>query len=266
MGEYMKTEENILSIIVASCDRYSDLWRPFSLLFKKYWSDCPFEISLVTENDVVAKEDTVFDRVIACGRGIGWGDRLVTGLDQIKTPYVLMLCEDYLLCDRVDTDKIKHLLCLAKKYHAGNLRMIQNPKHSRIFSEIDDLGEYEKGTAYCVATQAGLWDVSFLKRLAKGYNSIWEFERLGSFRCMELDQPVLGTRKMTFPFEDAVHKGRWEESSIRLCDRNGIEIDFSRREKMTDIMMVKEHLKGAILNLNPNLIVRLQNLLRLGKK
>ena len=262
----MKTEENELSIIVASCDAYSDLWHPFSALFRTYWSDCPFEVVLVTESEVVDKEKYVFDRVVACGRGMGWADRLTAGLNQVKTPYVIMLCDDYLLCDQVDTDKINGLLCLAKKYRAGNLRMIQNPKHSRVFSEAEDLGEYAKGTAYCVATQAGIWDVAFLKQLAKGYNSIWEFERLGSFQCVGLEQPILGTRRMAFPFEDAVHKGKWEEFGVRLCDRNGIEIDFSRRGKMSNLMVAKEHLKGAILDMNPNLVVRLQNLFGLGKK
>ena len=71
---------------------------------------------------------------------------------------------------------------------------------------------------------------------------------------------------MAFPFEDAVHKGKWEEFGVRLCDRNGIEIDFSRRGKMSHLMAAKEHLKGAILDANPTLVVRLQNLFGMGKK
>lgn len=262
----MTNTKNELSIIVASCDIYSDLWRPFSILFNKYWGDCPYELLLVTESEVPDKEQYVFDTVVACGKGMGWADRLAACLDRVKTPYVILLCDDYLLCDRVDTEKIEQLLELAKKYHAGNLRMIQSPEHSRVFSESEGLGEYEKGTAYCIATQAGIWDVSFLKPLARGYNSIWEFERLGSFKCVDSEQPILGTKWLTFPFEDAVHKGKWEEAGIRLCSRNGVAIDFSRRGKMSHLEVVKKNLKGAILFANPTLIVKIQNLLGLGQR
>ena len=64
---------------------------------------------------------------------------------------------------------------------------------------------------------------------------------------------------MVFPFEDVVHKGRWEVHGVRLCDRNDIDIDYSRRKQMTDLMMAKEYLKGAILKINPTLVLRIQN-------
>lgn len=256
----------MLTVIVASCDNYSDLWRPFSVLFRKYWKDCPYDSVLVTETAVTDKEPYIFDKIIACGKGVGWADRLAIGLHEVKTPYVILLCDDYFLCDHVDTNKIRGLLGLAQKYHVGYFPMIKSPETCAVFSETEGLVEFKKGTAYCIATQAGIWDVDFLKQLAKGYNSIWEFERLGSFQCAGLEQPILGTRQMVFPFEDVVHKGKWEEFGVRLCDRNGIEIDFSRRGKMSHLMAAKEHLKGAILDVNPTLVVKFQNLFGLGKK
>ncbi len=262
----MKPPQQKLSILVASCDKYADIWKPFSLLFKRYWADCPYEIVLITESEVPELGEYVFDRSVACGKGMGWADRLTHGLEQVHTPYVIMLCDDYFLCDRVDTTRMEHLLALAQKHQAGNLRMIQNPMHQRVFSEAEGLGEYDKGTAYCISTMAGIWDVCFLKKLAKGYKSIWEFERHGSFQCTHLPYPILGTREIAFPFEDAVHKGKWEEAGIRLCSRNGIEIDFKKRGQMTHLDIIWKNLLGAILQLNPTRIVKIQNALGLGKK
>ncbi len=37
------------TVLVASCDKYADLLRPFDILWRKYWADCPFETVLVTE-------------------------------------------------------------------------------------------------------------------------------------------------------------------------------------------------------------------------
>jgi len=34
------------SILIPSCDKYSDLWRPFFTLFWRHWPDCPFPVYL----------------------------------------------------------------------------------------------------------------------------------------------------------------------------------------------------------------------------
>ncbi len=42
----MKSE---VTVLINSCDAYSDLWEPFFKLFSIYWPDCPYEIVLNTE-------------------------------------------------------------------------------------------------------------------------------------------------------------------------------------------------------------------------
>ena len=34
------------TIIVSSCDSYSDLWIPYLNLLKLYWPNCPYKINL----------------------------------------------------------------------------------------------------------------------------------------------------------------------------------------------------------------------------
>lgn len=46
----MKERHPDCTVLVASCDKYADLLHPFSILWKKYWPDCPFETVLVTES------------------------------------------------------------------------------------------------------------------------------------------------------------------------------------------------------------------------
>ena len=36
-------------VLGASCDKYADILVPFSVLWRKFWPDCPFETVLVTE-------------------------------------------------------------------------------------------------------------------------------------------------------------------------------------------------------------------------
>lgn len=251
------------SIVIASCDRYADLWHPFAVLFKHYWSECPYETILVTESPV-QQPPLGYSKIVSAGKQ-GWGDRLAMTLADLSTPYTLLLCDDYFLCAPVDTAIIERYLSLAQEYDVGNLRLIPNPPPTTSFSDAERLGKYTPCTAYCIATQAGLWNTRFLQRIAQGYNSIWEFERRGSFR-KDLSMPLLGTTEKVFPFIDAVHKGRWEEEALRLCRDHQISLDLGYRKGFSRWDRIREYLKGRILNLNPTLIVRIQNALNIGHK
>jgi len=266
MRHDMLSKNARVTVLVTSCDDYSDLWLSFLRLFKRYWPDCPYEVLLVTQSPVASSEQYGFDRIIACGEGVRWGERMMTALRHIQTPYLLLLCDDYFLCDQVNTSKVERIVDLAEKYQAGVFRMTPTATTSPAFSESDGVFEFQKGRGYCIATQASIWDARFFKALADGCQNIWDFERLGSFKCVGLEQPILGTAKRIFPCEDVIQKGKWVWHGIRLCERNDIEIDFTRRGKMTDLILAKEHFKGFIQNLNPTLVLKIQNFLKVGQK
>lgn len=257
------------TVVVCSCDKYADLLDPFLTLFRKYWPDCPFELTLVTESTPDLHGSESFDRIIACGPGGTWSSRLVKAIDQISTPYVLMLCDDYYLNQAVDTQLILKRLDQIIRHGAANLRMIPNPKPGagNTVGQVEDLYEYKKNTAYCVATQAGFWAKDFLRRLAASSASIWEFERFGSFSVSDDPRPLLVTPTKEFPFLDAVHKGHWEKFGVACLRENNIEFDFSKRGLPPFKVRLVEGIKGLIFAIVPNTwIVRVQNALNLGAK
>ena len=257
--------EGGLTVLVASCDKYADLLVPFSALWRKFWPDCPFETVLVTESNPLDGSQLCFDRVIACGAGGNWCSRLVQALGQLATQYVLLLCDDYFLESPVDTALFRKRLAQARDFDAANLRLIPNPKPSQPYGE--GLYEYRKQTAYCIATQAGIWNREFLLGLAKGKASIWEFERYGSFAVEQEHRPLLVTPTKEFPFVDAVHKGYWESFGIEVCKQNGVPIDFAARGRPPFSVRLREGLKDLIFAVFPwTLIVRIQNFFDVGMK
>ena len=262
----MNTRNDDCTVVVCSCDKYADLLDPFIALFRKYWKDCPFEVVLVTE---AVPQASGFDRVIACGGGMNWASRLEMALKEIVTPYVIMLCDDYYLFDNVDTKRMLVRLEQAKSMDAVNLRLIPNPptRHDNSKTAACGLLEYRKNTAYCIATQAGIWNRNFLCTLAHGKSSIWEFERYGSFELDGELRPLLVTPTQEFPFVDAVHKGHWEKFGLRVCSENSIEIDFRKRGLPPFKTRIAEGLKSLVFAIFPwTFIVRVQNLLGVGAK
>jgi len=255
------------TVLVNSCDRYSDLWEPFARLWQRYWPDCPFEVVLLTESQVALEgaAKQVFARVIAGGKTC-WSKMMLAARSQIATPYVMMLCDDYLLESRVDTGKILARLKTMKAFNAANLRLIPNPPGGSRFKDTDLL-EYRKNTAYSIATQAGFWEKEFLFDLAAKVESIWEFERYGSFALQDETRPLLHTRSKEFPFVDAVHKGYWEKFGKALVEREGIYFDFSRRGLPPFGVRLREGLKALVFSLVPTTpLVKFQNALGLGWK
>jgi len=254
------------TILVASCDKYADLLPPFVTLFRKYWPDCPFRLVLVTESDPHVDG---FDEVMACGPGLNWAERERRALRRLTTPYVMMLCDDYYLSAPVDTANVLRRFGQMRDFGAANLRLIPNPRpvpsNSRPFA--GGLFEYRKNSAYCVATQAGFWEIGFLRRLAENKTSIWDFERYGSFEVGDEKRPLLVTPTKEFPFLDAVHKGCWETWGVECLKENGIDYDFSKRGLPPFKTRLVEGCKALVFRLVPNdWIVRVQNAFGLGAK
>ena len=254
------------TVLVCSCDKYADLLSPFMELWRKFWPDCPFRTVLVTESDPNVGG---FDEVIACGGGLSWCSRLERALDRIATPYVLMLCDDYFLSSPVDTELITERLSQIRRFGASNLRLIPNPVPGPANSVSFECGlrRYKTPYAYSVATQAGIWERGFLRLLAQGRSSIWEFERYGSFDERINDHLLLVTPEKEFPFVDAVHKGHWERWGLSLCIDNAIDISGSKRSLPPFGVRLREWLKAAVFHAVPwNWIVRFQNAFGAGAK
>lgn len=255
------------TVLVASCDAYRDIEIPFAALFGKYWPDCPFRVLLLTETGRPENGGyETFDGIIATGTGKCWCEMLVEALSRISTPYVLLLMNDYFLSAPVDTSRLLMRLDQAKAFDAANLRLNPNPPGRKPWRDTDLL-EFPKNVAYCVTCQTGIWNRDYLEWLAGRNRSAWEFERYGSFMLAGEKRPLLVTRTREFPFVDAVHKGYWENVGVRLCEENGVALDFAKRSRPPLSVRLREALKSLAFAALPNtLIVRLQNALSIGAK
>ncbi len=253
----MKSKD--MAIIIYSCRKNEGMWGIFLFFLKKYWSDCPYPVILLTDYKADDMSKYNFDDCIEIDSN--WGEMLINALNKIDYPYVSLWMDDYLLCDYIDTKVIEDKLLLARQYNAANLRLIQSPRVAGVFERNNSLGYYLPGTAYCLSTQIGIWDVNFLKDFVNRDCSAWEFERKVSMNCKEIKQPLLATLDFVFPYEEGVRKGKWMDAGVKLCERNQIDISISGKRRMSNWDMTKVYLKGAIIDLNPDLVLKIQNLL-----
>ena len=97
---------NNITILVNSCDDYSDAWTPFFTLFKRFWPNCEYPILLNTETKKFDIEGLNI-RTINSSKSLSYSERLLQALKEVETPLVLILLEDFFIRNYVDINRIK---------------------------------------------------------------------------------------------------------------------------------------------------------------
>lgn len=203
------------TLLIASCDKYSDLWVPFSKLFNKYWPDCPFEAHLRGN----------------IGLDINRSSTLRKQVETIKTPYILLLHEDYFLQSPVDTILVLGCLQALDRLKGNYLRLTPRPKPDK--SLIPFIGIIEPRAPYRASLQASIWKRTTLLSLIKDGENAWELEANASRRSDNLNgfyctwKPVLD-----YP-HDVVVQGKWMRSQAKRYKKMDIGCDFDSRPIMT---------------------------------
>ncbi len=256
-----------LTVVVSSCDKYADLLRPFSVAFQQYWPDCRYPRLLVTESAPTVLPEYIFDDILACGKGVSWCARLLAAAKQVTTPYMLLILDDFFLCDQFSNIKMEQYLKLAQKYESGSLRLVPLPAPHVALPE-QEIGEYKRGEAYRVCAQVAIWDTAYLIALLSETpdSELWEFERRGSFLSESFAAPMLGTYRYVFPYTEIICAGKWLSSGLVFCSRAGIEIDESIRPTESDFYLGWRCIRGGIFKWNPTLITKLKNAVTFRKK
>ena len=204
---------NNLTIIVSSCDKYSDFWSPFFTLLWRYWPslksyNTPVPIILVTD-----QKDIKLDRVATHrgGKHTTWSQNLKGALSKVTTPYVLYLQEDYLFCREVNEGLIHTLLEKMTTHRIPYIQIAEDVHgHAAPYNEIGlpHLFKKDQHNTYLACLNAALWRTEVLKSLLNDSESAWDFEHCASERARHTYHPFLYINK-NFPvlYINACYRG-----------------------------------------------------------
>ena len=234
----MKNKKQSVSILVSSCDAYSDAWLPFFTLLKKYWPDRPYPVYLNTERKVVPEVAGIPVISLNCfSKNATWSARLIHALRQIHTKYVIFFLEDFFLLEPVDGKEIDRCIEL----------MEQNPKIANVnFGKGSDVPIEERidedyavrarDTTYYLNAQCALWRRKTLLKLLSPYESAWQMEIFGSKRAAWSPYKfvVRTNEKRIFfyhslaTFGYGIRRGKWLPGNRELFQKEGITVNFDR--------------------------------------
>lgn len=222
------------SVLIYSCDKYSDVWYPFFTLFFRYW-DCPYKVYLCTESKICQ-----MPRVNTINADGTWTERMQKAVREIPTKYVIGMCEDMFFRRPVNGGIIGNCVLYMEHDHTigcFNFEKEREPGIQLIESNYLDFAQKPAaGHHFQKSCQATLWRRSYLEKLLDCKLDAWHWEwqeREHPLKHMIWDGLI---SEMAFdyglynrnPF--GIVQGKWYKRDVApLFEKEGIEIDLEKR-------------------------------------
>lgn len=197
-----------LTLLIHSCDKFSDLWDAHVRLLNANWPDRTIRTIILTDEP---RRDLVFSdiEIVGAGSGKEITERIRHILPSITTEYVLVTLDDYFVCTPVDTSAIVRLVDIMEKEKLDYLRMFERPKGFRTPTSHKGIFMVDTSHGYQVNLYAGIWRKSFIeKTLGKDVLNAWEFEVALTERANKVRGRCAMSTGREFPILDVVRKGR----------------------------------------------------------
>ncbi len=237
-----RRSRHAVTLLVNTCDRFSDCWDPFFRLLEAYWPDAPEAIILNTE-DASYRDERLQVRSARVAAGetqrLPWSECLRRCLGQIETEIVLYMQEDYFLRGAVRSEVVT--ACVEMMARDEEIEHIG-------LSSFGSHGPFQPTSApfcwliptrarYRVSLQAGLWRRSALARLLRPDENAWQLEIFGTWRSARASGRYLTVNRDMFPPDapviDYVHtgiiRGKWHPGIPTLFGAHGIVVNHGVR-------------------------------------
>ena len=221
------------SVLIYSCDKYSDVWGPFFTLLFRYW-DCPYQVYVVAENEQCLIPEV---KTINVEEG-AWTDKIRTALEQIPTKYVIGMCEDFFMRRGVRQDVIDDCISQMEKNPSIACFNFEKEYGWVLSSEYAGFGRKPDNGAYRLSCMPTLWRRDILTELLKGSRSAWDWELSSRSAPNEYEYYIWTGSEDDLVFEYGYHnnqwvglkKGKWvARDVVPLFERENIDVDFSIR-------------------------------------
>ena len=252
-----------LTLLIMSCDNFSDLWDGQISQLKKFWKDHPKEIILVSDKKSSKKYDNI--KIIAPDKEMEWSERLNWALNKIRTDYVFFTLDDYFLINNVKNDIINQYIELMEKdgYDYITLKKRRKKYTENSIKNYYKLRNISPNGSYAINLYASLWRKDFLNYCSLKNKNAWQLEvslknsgvkyKAKCAICMDDD---------VYPILDVVRKGKLLRNAAKYFKKNGIYFgdrevnDFMYEFKLNIRTIGVRYAPSCIVNFARNFMIK----------
>lgn len=226
------------TLLVGSCDNYSDLWDPFFELLHRFWPNLDYDIVLSTESSKYKSKYHNIININPSSKNLSWSTRMAETLKKIKTDYVILMLDDFFLKDKVDNLRVEETLTWLKE-NENIATFTYWPIASD--GEVSKFSGFEKRpdvAQYKVAAILGIWNKKKLLKYLEGYEeNAWQWEYNATERANTIYQKdefyvTSSNENQIFPYDftsEGLFSGKWFKQTVPLFKKLKINIDYSKR-------------------------------------
>lgn len=194
-------ENNDISVVIQTCDKYNFLWKGWYYSFKNNWDwSLNWEIFFCNEQEKLNFNDSRIKQINSkiSNDSSGFSNRLIEILNKIKTKYILYIQDDMWLYRKIEKKVFEDSLYLMKHFDWNCLKI-----HEKTFFNYDlektnffinDIRVLkQKNTSeYLLSHNASFWNKDFLLNNMHMNESPWKNEFEGTKRISEnYDDPKI---------------------------------------------------------------------------
>lgn len=211
-----------LTLLIHSCDKFSDLWDAHVSLLNKNWEDRGIRTIILTDTP---RKDVDYPGVEVIGAGAGKEitERIRYILPLITTEYVLVTLDDYFPIYPINSEKIERLISIMDRNKYDYIRLFEEPKCDLNITDADGIYTYSLDSDYRVNLYSGIWRKSFMAdTLSEKPMSAWDYEVSLTPKALELDAMCAMSKGNEFPILDVVRKGKLLRPAAKYLKKHNL--------------------------------------------
>jgi hypothetical protein len=221
-----------ISVLIVSCDKYSDLWPIFFDSFFKNWHDFKMPIYLGSNFKEYSDKRV---RTLKIGEDKDYSSNLIKLLSQIETEYVIVLVEDIIFSEKIDPQLFNLFLNQFLINDGIYFKLVYSYPLGYDESEDMPIGKINVNSRYRIGIGAGIWNKEWLLNTLPYGFSAWELEKDKTIFAKIPENRVYAINrkyKGNAPFKclHGVIKGKWCRDSIDYIKFRGFSHELSGRE------------------------------------
>ena len=190
------------SVMIYSCDAYSDVWGPFFTLFFRYWN-CPYDVYLASETEycLLPGVGTITEQAPT------WTERMRASLMDIPAKYVICMCEDMFIRQTVRQNIIDECIQAMENDPSIACFNFEYDKNVIPGGPVHGFGQKARDAEYKKSCQPTLWRKQVLQDLLDVNMAPWEWETTPADDRYKYY--VWAGAESDLVFEYGYHDGKW---------------------------------------------------------
>lgn len=209
-----------LTVLIHSCDKFSDLWDVHAKLLNENWADRDVRTLMVSDKEREKKLDGIDLRF--AGEGMELSDRTKYALRFIDTEYVLITLDDYFPIHKIDSKKIERLLDIMDAEKLDYIRLFSDPNSHRKFKNYRKLYEISLDGNYQVNLYQGIWRKSFVEKTLQTGMNAWQYEVSLTRIANQVGAKCVLSKGHEFEILDVVRKGKLLHKANRYLKKRDL--------------------------------------------